>query len=78
MFALELSMKKVIKKNWGAGFLVIPAIIAFGFSRNPQNYFYQCTKFENAASVIHCLQKSCLLCTTMPNGFNLGARYQSQ
>jgi hypothetical protein len=31
MFALELSMKKRIKKNWIAGFLVIPAIIAFGF-----------------------------------------------
>ena len=33
MFALELSMKKSIKSFWIAGFLVIPAIIAFGFSR---------------------------------------------
>ena len=32
MFALELSMKKWIKTNWVAGFSVIPAIIAFGFS----------------------------------------------
>ena len=32
MFALELSMKNWIKKNWVAGFSVIPAIIAFGFS----------------------------------------------
>ena len=35
MFALELSMKKGIKKNWVAGFSVIPAIIAFGFSVRP-------------------------------------------
>ena len=32
MFALELSMKRWIKKIWAAGFSVIPAIIAFGFS----------------------------------------------
>ena len=32
MSALDLSMKKLIKKkNWIAGFLVIPEIIAFGF-----------------------------------------------
>ena len=33
MFALELSMKKWIKKIWIAGFSVIPAINAFGFSK---------------------------------------------
>ena len=32
MFELELSIEKLIKKNRSAGFLVIPAIIAFGFS----------------------------------------------
>jgi hypothetical protein len=33
MFALELSMKKLIIKNWVAGFSFIPAIIAFGFNQ---------------------------------------------
>jgi hypothetical protein len=41
MFALELSMKKWIKKNWVAGFSVIPAIIAFGFSLYPGNTGWQ-------------------------------------
>ena len=35
MFALELSMKKWIKKNWAAGFSVIPTIIAFVFKVRP-------------------------------------------
>jgi hypothetical protein len=34
MFGLELSIENGIKKNRVAGFLVIPAIIAFGFNRN--------------------------------------------
>ena len=44
MFALELSMKKWIKKNWVAGFSVIPAIIAFGFS----NWWDPRKRIENA------------------------------
>ena len=47
MFALELSMKKWIKKIWIAGFSVITAIIAFGFSldkidilRNNKSYTF--------------------------------------
>ena len=46
MFASELSMKKWIKKNWVAGFSVIPAIIAFGFSN--------CLPFEFVSPNLDC------------------------
>ena len=38
MFELELSIEKWIQKNWAAGFLAIPARIAFGFSGRNQVY----------------------------------------